>query len=152
MNFGPAIDASLEQAEQGTLRADDYYAELSTRLPELFTFFFDEDTRLLMEPEHDYLLFVGMILLNVMEKAEVDLTVIDIPMFEAAAEDNWGYLEYTSIEGLTEALSDNEAFDLYVFLEDACAPAEDHEVLSEAAVELVYVKCKTLIDLAYPET
>jgi hypothetical protein len=151
MNFGPDIDTTLEQAELGALHADSYFAGLSTRLPEVFTFFFDEDTRLLMDPEHDYFLFVGMILLNVLDNSEADLARIDLPMLEDAAEENWGLLEYTSIDNLTETLGDHGAIDLYDFLADACSPADDHEVLSQAAVELVYVKCKSLIDVAFAE-
>jgi len=150
MNLTQNLERALDQAEQGTLQAATFYTDLSKSRPELFTFLFDEDTRLLLEPEHDYLLFLAMILLEVLEKSGGDLMAIDLNILEEVAEENWGYLEYTSIENLTETLAQDQAAELYEFLDEACTPAQSHEVLSETAVELVYVKCKSLIDAAFP--
>ena len=146
MNLAEDIDAALDRAERGDLKAEEFYSALATSDPAMFTFLFDPDTRLLLEPEHDYLLFLAMVLLEALAHSGLKQSSVEMDLLESLAEENWGYLEYTSIENLTSTLSDHIAVDAYTFLEDACTPDTDHEVLSEAAVELVYVKCKTLID------
>lgn len=149
MHLDQAIEAVLLESEQGKLDPAEYFSDLPTTLPEVFAFLFDEDTRLLMESEHDYLLFVAMVLLEAMQRVGKSNGGLSLEDLEKVADHNWGLLEYTSIENLTDSLEGYEALPLYEFLEDACTPAEEHEVLSAVAVELVYIKCKTLVDLAF---
>ena len=151
MNLESSIEEALAKAEAGTLDPGAYFHALSTSQPEVFVFLFDDDTRLLLEQEHDYLLFLSMIILNILHD---QLDTIDIESLEDLAEHNWGLLEHTSIENISETVSRHPAYALYAFLEEACTPQLEHDVLSEAAVELVYVKCKSLIDCAFwsPDT
>ena len=144
MTIGPEPIIRIEQQQ---LNPGQYFSEVSASVPDVFTFFFDSDTRLLSEDEHDYLLFVGMIILKTADALSVNLADIDLDDLESRAEDNWGLLEFTSIENLSSTLEASHVSELYFFLEDACTPANGHEVLSAAGVELVYVKCKSLIDL-----
>ena len=148
MDLSEIIDITLQRAEQGDPDVSDYYSDLVIKLPEVFSFLFDEDTRLLLEPEHDYLLFLAMIILEVIGKVEADISEVRLEDLSEAADNNWGLLEFTSLDNLTATTNSRPAHLLYVFLEDACTPVSGHEILSEAAVELVYVKCKSLIDCA----
>ena len=149
MNLQDSIDSTLAQVEQGTLNASSFFKSLSTSQPEIFTFFFDEDTRLLHENEHDYLLFLAMTILTTLRGNALDFDAIDIESLEDMSEHNWGLIELTSIENITETVSKHPGFALYEFLEDACTPVKEHDILSESAVELVYVKCKSLVDCAF---
>lgn len=146
MDLSEIIDITLQRAEQGDPDVSDYYSDLVIKLPEVFSFLFDEDTRLLLEPEHDYLLFLAMIILEVIGKSEADISEVRLEDLSEASENNWGLLEFTSLDNLTATTNNLPGHLLYVFLEDACTPVSGHEILSEAAVELVYVKCKSLID------
>ena len=149
MNLDGLLEDTLAKAEAGTLDAGTYYASLSTLHPEIFTFLFDEDTRLLLEQEHDYLLFLAMVMLHVFEGSGIDLASLDVDTLEDMAEYNWGLLEHTSIENISETVARHPGSALYTFLEEAISPHKAHEILSEAAVELVYVKCKSLVDAAF---
>ena len=148
MNLDTILEDVLAKAEQGDLESQAFYHSLATDQPEIFTFLFDEDTRLLIEQEHDYLLFLAMVIIQTLVNHGNDLNTVELDTLEDMAEYNWGLLEHTSIENITETLSEHPGFPLYAFLDDACAPVEGHEILSEAAVELVYVKCKALVDSA----
>lgn len=152
MNLEEAIEEVLIASEQGELDPSAYFSGLATTSPEVFAFLFDEDTRLLIESEHDYLLFVAMVLLECLKRTGKSTEDLGLEDLERVADHNWGLLEYTSIDNLTDSLEGYEAMPLYEFLEDACTPAEDHDVLSAVAVELAYVKCKTLIDLSFRVT
>jgi hypothetical protein len=149
MNLETLLEESLAKAEAGALDTGAFYANLSTSQPEIFTFLFDEDTRLLMEHEHDYLLFLAMILMEVCKGNDVDLSAIEVDALEDMAEYNWGLLEHTSIENISETLVEHPGYVLYEFLEEATSPQKSHEILAEAAIELVYVKCKSLVDAAF---
>jgi hypothetical protein len=144
------IDDILGKAERGELNVTKFFQSLATTQSDVFTYLFDEDTRLLVEPEHDFLLYISMIILEVISADNPEGIVIDIDSLEEAAEDNWGFLEHTSIENISETMTSHPAAPLYLFVEDSCAPETDHEVLSEAAVELVCVQCTRIIDAAYP--
>lgn len=146
MNLESSIEEALASAEAGTLDAASFFNTLSTSQPEVFVFLFDEDTRLLLEQEHDYLLFLSMIILNTLHD---QLDSIDLESLEDMAEHNWGLLEHTSIENISETVARHPAYALYAFLEEGCTPQIEHDVLSETAVELVYVKCKSLIDCVF---
>lgn len=152
MDLNAVIDAVLADSEAGKLDPSAYFNTLITEAPDVFAFFFDDDTRLLMESEHDFMLFVAMILVESVKRAGKSPADVDLDELAKAADHNWGMLEFTSIENITTTLEGYEAIPLYEFLEDACSPADDHELLSEVAVELVFVKCKTFVDLAYRTT
>ncbi|HLF63699.1 MAG TPA: hypothetical protein VI603_08095 [Saprospiraceae bacterium] len=149
MNLSTLIEETLAKAEGGVLDSVTFFSALATTQPDLFTFLFDEDTRLLLEQEHDYLLFLSMILLDVLQQSGTNPDAIDLESLEDMSEYNWGLLEHTSIETITETVSRHPGYALYTFLEEACTPENAHDVLSEAAVELVYVKCKSLVDCAF---
>jgi hypothetical protein len=146
MNLYSSIEETLIKAEAGALDSMTFFNALSTGQPEVFVFLFDEDTRLLVEPEHDYLLFLAMIILTCLQD---HLDSIDLESLEDMSEHNWGLLEHTSIENISETVSRHPGYALYAFIEEACTPQIEHDVLSETAVELVYVKCKSLVDCAF---
>ena len=149
MNLSGLIDDALEKAESGALDSGVFFNALATGQPGIFTFFFDEDTRLLAEPEHDYLLFLAMVVLTVLREHGIPMTDIDLEILEEAEEHNWGLLEHASLESISDSVERHPAFALYAFLEEACTPQQGHEVLSEVATELVYNKCKSLVDCAF---
>ena len=149
MNLSTLIDEVLEKAESGALDSGVFFNTLTTEQPDIFTFFFDEDTRLLTEPEHDYLLFLAMVVLSVLREHGIATTGIDLEILEEAEEHNWGLLEHASLESISDSVERHPAFALYTFLEEACTPQQKHEVLSEVAAELVYNKCKSLVDCAF---
>lgn len=149
MNLDACIEQALVKVEHGTLESGTYFQELATAHPEIFTYLFDADTRLLLETEHDYLLFLAMICIESMRSSGIDINEIDLETIEDMDEHNWGLLEHTSIQNITETVSRHPGFALYAFLEESCTPEKEHEILSEAAVELVYVKCKSLVDCAF---
>ena len=150
MNADIAIEQALAKAEQGTLDSEMFFSTLATEMPEVFTFLFDEDTRLLQEQEHDYLLFISMVLIDTLRQTDNQFSETDIELLHDLVEDNWGLLEHTSIDNISETLSRHPAYPMYEFLEDACTPDdEEQEILSDVAAELIYVKCKSLVDSAY---
>lgn len=149
MNLSTSLEDALAKVEGGTLDSVVFFKALSTGQSDIFTFLFDEDTRLLIESEHDYLLFLAMIVLDVFQHSGIDVSAVDVELLEEKEELNWGLLEHASIESISESLSRYPGFELYEFLEEACTPQQGHEVLSEVATELVYVKCKSLVDCAF---
>ncbi len=151
MNLSEAIEYTVAKAEGGILDPGVFFGTLATGQPDLFTFLFDNDTRLLTEQEHDYLLFIAMIILEVCASCHIDVGEIRIDTLEEVAEQNWGLLEHASVESISESVSQHPAHEMYLFLEDACTPVQSHEMLTEVAAELVYVKCKTLVDSAFSQ-
>jgi hypothetical protein len=149
MNLDTLLEETLAKAEKGQPDIKAFFSLLSTEQPEIFMFLFDEDTRLLTEQEHDYLLFLSMIILEVIQQSGIDLGSIDLETLEDMTEYNWGLIEHTSIENILDSVSQHPGSVLYDFIEEACTPEKGHDVLTEAAVPLVYVKCKSLVDVSF---
>jgi hypothetical protein len=149
MTLEQALDANLDSAATYPEKAADFFNTLSIEQPGIFTFLFDSDTQLLSEEEHDYLLFLAMVIVESAKSADITIEEdVDVDTLEDMAEHNWGLIEHVGMDVITDSLAEHPGFPLYAFLEDCCILDEDgtHELLSAPASELLFVKGKAVID------
>lgn len=149
MQWENAIDEALTRAENGALDPATYFEQISETHPSLFVFLFDEDTRMLTGDEHDYLLFLAMIILDVFATAGKDTTTVDLDTLGDTYERLWGMLEEDAPGAIQSDLEGHPAIELCDFLIDSCTPEEEetaHTILSDAGAEIVYCKCRAVID------
>lgn len=130
------IDAAIAWMEETEPDMTGYYGRLSQSLPVLTGYLIDRDTELLTDAEHDYLLFLGMIITRALTTAALIETDIDHSVLEDKEEGLW-----EGMDSLPE-----EVIPLYEFVEESLEKDEDTAFLTEPGIQIIKVK---LVALAF---
>ncbi len=151
MDIEAIIERLLSEAEEKIPDIADFYQELSEEAPAVFDYLMNSDTDFLTDAERDYLLFVAMITVKALQLSDLvgpeDMDM-DMGMIQDTEEQNWGLLDGMEPDAIVGDLEQHPAYEIYGFVADACAPDEDSEdELTAEGVNLIFVKCKSMIDV-----
>ena len=148
----PILDAVIEQVANNTVDLTGFYQGLAAKMPITASALLDADTRLLSEPEHDFMLYVGMIiLLAIQEVSRIeDVTTEAIGLAE---ERRWELINDSGNNALQKIWDgvDEEAV-LEDFVLDAVGPDEMPEFLTEAGTLIIYAKLMAIVDCLEPKS
>ncbi|MDX1407349.1 MAG: hypothetical protein R3330_04430, partial [Saprospiraceae bacterium] len=118
--------------------------------PFLVGYLNDRDTHWLTDPEHEYLLYLGMIILQTMQADGKLASDVDREHLDAREEDLWQQLESLGarpLDKLRKQLpTDNVLSD---FVLEALEPDDDElSFMTEPGAQLVYVKLTAFVHSA----
>jgi len=135
-----SIDEILERFEQDPPDMTVFYEALSEEYPDLTAFTAVSDDYLLKDQEHDFLLYLAMIVIRLHDPG-----FFDLEKAMKAEENLWGIINDTprwSILEEAEKVAEDDALgELFV---DALAPDEENAFLTDEGVQLLWTKLNAL--------
>ena len=150
------IDQTLEKFEDQTIDTEKAAIEFAQRQPGLFSLLTDENDGILSEDEQFFLLYLGVVIFNIVDKAMPGLPTVSVEEIAAVEEANWGIMDLTAGQPFHERLDpffeNYEEEDLLAFVEDALSSEVENEdgdlvSLTPEGVEPMFVMLKTTIDV-----
>lgn len=143
------INAVSEQLGSNELALEMQILSLSNEQPGIMQFLFQENYKVLTPEEHEYLLYIALVVYASVKKEAGEVTEVPVENLEEQEDANWETWEQVKNRHLRDK---NNAFfkdflqeDLLAFVEDMVLDDEDSE-LSSVAQEICMVAGKTLID------
>ena len=135
-----AIDQILGSFEQSPPDLQHYYGQLALSSPDEAAFLTGPDLDILTNEEHEYLLFLGIVLLELVKG-----TAFILDNANEAEENLWGQLNSTkswSVEKEAEVVADDDTWG--IFLIDALAEDEDTSFLTSQGATVIWVKLNAM--------
>lgn len=121
--------------------------KLSETQPGIIDFLANESLEVLTPEEHDYLIFLSMVIVNCMSEAKLQLDTVAPEELEELEEKNWELLEAVTGKGFRQRISiffdHSDQEDMLAFIEDALAEDDLHLVTKEGR-ELMFIVLLTL--------
>lgn len=136
------LDAIIDQLDQHPVDLLQFYEQCAATMPVLVSYLTDADTRLLTDEEHDYMLYLGMVLLRALESQRAD------PESEALGEREEQVWELINAHGSAALQKIGDTIDsdvLAEFILDALEIDEETDFLTEPGAQLIFAKLSAMI-------
>ena len=146
------LDQVIDDLTEEEIDMVAFYTNMARTMPVLTSYLTDQDTELLTDREHDYLLYLAMVLLragSAVGAAEEDADPAELETREEAA---WEALNACGARPL-DRLRERTPFEAVVpnFILDALEVDEDLEFVTEPGGQLLYVKLITMAGVLLPD-